>query len=139
MQRPGADPQAILPSDILCDFCMRPWTDDIPLVEGHRGSCICGDCLSTAWRAVIDAGLDDAPPPSTSEDPDTPPSWICTLCLEPRTDPAFQSPVHPESFVCRRCIRLAGRALDSDPDHNWNKPSSGAVSDRGTTADENQG
>lgn len=135
MQRPGADPQAILPSDILCDFCMRSWTDEIPLVEGHQGSCICGDCLSTAWRAVIDAGINDAPPPTTSEAPDAPPSWVCTLCLEPRTDPAFQSPVRPEAFVCRRCIRLAGRALHSDPDHDWHKPSSGAVSDRGAAAD----
>ena len=52
-------------------------------------------------------------------------------CLEPRRDPAFQSPVREEAFVCRRCIRLAGRALDGDPDHDWTKPSSGAVADRG--------
>ena len=57
MHRPGADPEAILPSDILCDFCTRPWSDDIPLVEGHQGSCICGKCLATAWQAVIDAGV----------------------------------------------------------------------------------
>ena len=136
MHRPGADPEAILPSDVLCDFCARPWTDGAPMVEGHRGSCICGDCLATAWRAVIDAGVDDRPP----EDPDRPadaaPLWTCALCLEPRSDPAFQSPIRPEAFICRRCIRLAGRALDGDPDHDWSKPSSGAVSERGRSASE---
>ena len=130
MHRPGADPEAILPSDILCDFCTRPWSDDIPLVEGHQGSCICGKCLTTAWRAVIDAGINDAPAQTPEEDITSGPTWLCALCLEPRRDPAFQSPVREEAFVCRRCIRLAGRALDGDPDHDWTKPSSGAVADR---------
>lgn len=125
MHRPGADPAAMLPTDILCDFCARPWQDDIAMVEGHRGSCICGDCLATAWRAVIEGGLDDAPAPKAGEEP-----WTCTLCLEQRTDPAFRSPVREEALICRRCIRLASRALDDDPDHDWRKPSSGAVADR---------
>ena len=36
MHRPGADLAAMLPTDILCDFCARPWQDDIAMVEGHR-------------------------------------------------------------------------------------------------------
>lgn len=132
MHRPGADTDAMLPTDILCDFCTRPWTDEIPMVEGHQGSCICGDCLTTAWRAVIDAGIDDAPPQSAQTSEEGEPAWKCSLCLEAREDPAFRSPIREEALVCRRCIRLAGRALDSDPDHAWNKPSSGAVSERGT-------
>ncbi len=129
MHRPGADTDAMLPTDILCDFCTRPWTDEVPMVEGHQGSCICGDCLATAWRSVIDAGIDDAPAQAAEE---SEPAWKCSLCLEAREDPAFRSPIREEALVCRRCIRLAGRALDSDPDHDWRKPSSGAVSERGT-------
>jgi hypothetical protein len=133
MHRPGSNPDAMLPSDILCDFCERPWSDDLPMVEGHRGSCICGPCLAVAWSAVVDGGLDDAPPPP--DDPDGPPSWTCALCLEPRRDPAFASPMRPEAFVCRRCIRLAGRALHDDPSVDWTKPSSGSVADRARPED----
>ena len=59
---------------------------------------------------MIDAGVDDRPrrtrivrPTHLRPGP---------ACLEPRSDPAFQSPIRPEAFICRRCIRLAGRALD---------------------------
>lgn len=136
MHRPGSNPDAMLPSDILCDFCERAWTDEVPMVEGHRGSCICGPCLTVAWQAVIDGGLDDAPPQPPEDSIDTPPAWICALCLEPRRDPAFQSPLRDEAFVCRRCIRLAGRALHDDPGIDWSKPSTGAVSDRARPDDD---
>ena len=52
MHRPGADPVDLNPEDFWCDFCRRPWSDQVPFVEGHRGSCICGNCLSMAWIAV---------------------------------------------------------------------------------------
>lgn len=129
MHRPGSNPDAMLPSDILCDFCERPWSDEVPMVEGHRGSCICGPCLTVAWRSVIDGGLDDAPAQPPEDSIETP-AWTCALCLEPRRDPAFQSPVRAEAFICRRCIRLAGRALHDDDAVDWAKPSSGAVADR---------
>ena len=35
MQRPGTDPENVEMSDILCDFCLRAWTKDRPMVEGH--------------------------------------------------------------------------------------------------------
>lgn len=111
MQRPDTDPENVQPSDIVCDFCESPWSDETPLVEGHQGSCICGKCLSVAWRAVISNKMDDAPD-----------SWTCTMCLEERKDPAFRSPIRSEAIICRRCIRLAGRALDTDPDYDWSKP-----------------
>ena len=135
MHRPGSNPEAMQASDILCDFCERPWTDEVAMVEGHRGSCICGPCLSTAWRAVVDGGLDDAPPQPPEDSIETP-AWVCTLCLEPRRDPAFQSPLRSEALICRRCIRLAGRALHDDDDVDWSKPSSGAVADRAAPNDE---
>ncbi|MAD19479.1 MAG: hypothetical protein CMJ52_04565 [Planctomycetaceae bacterium] len=75
--------------------------------------------------------MDDAPPQTPEDDVVSGPAWVCTMCLEPRRDPAFRSPVREEALVCRRCIRLAGRALARDPDHDWTRPSSDAVSDRG--------
>ena len=117
MHRPDADPNAMLPSDILCDFCSRSWSDDMAMVEGHQGSCICGQCLTVAWHSVIEARQNDAPPQSEEG------TWACTMCLEHRKDAAFRSQVREEALICRRCIGLAARALDLDPDHNWARPS----------------
>ena len=116
MHRPGTNPDDVEPSDILCDFCERPWSEEIPFVEGHQGSCICGNCLTVAWAAVIQGGLDDSP----EHDEENP--WTCTMCLEHRKDPAYQSPLREAALICRRCIRLSARALDTDPDHPWAKP-----------------
>jgi hypothetical protein len=44
------------------------------------------------------------------------------MCLEERSDPLFRSPIRDEALICRRCVRLAARALDIDPDHAWTKP-----------------
>lgn len=123
MHRPGANPDAMLPSDILCDFCQRPWGEDVSMVEGHQGSCICSQCLAAAWQSVINAEIDDAPPPAPEG---AEPSWKCTMCLEPREDPAFRSPIREEAIVCGRCIRLAGRALGTDPDIDWERPKPGS-------------
>ena len=119
MQRPGTNPQDVQHSDILCDFCHREWADDVAMIEGHQGSCICGKCLTVAFHAVVGAGQDDTPRETGSDDE---PGCKCTMCLEERTDRVFQSPMYPEAFICRRCIGLSARALDSDPDHAWTRP-----------------
>ena len=92
------------------------------MIEGHRGSCICGKCLTVAWNAVVGAGQDDNPQ-ETGPDGET--GCKCTMCLETRSDRVFQSPMHTEAFICRRCIGLSARALDSDPDHAWTRPKGG--------------
>ena len=116
MHKEGTNPDNVQPTDILCDFCGTAWNEQIPVVEGHQGSCICGKCLHVAWDAVVTHKLNDAPP-QTEEG-----AWACTMCLEPRKDPAFNSPIREEAFICRRCIRMAGHILDTDPDHDWSKP-----------------
>ncbi len=45
------------------------------------------------------------------------------MCLEDRTDAKFQSDAYPEAVICRRCIRMAAKALERDPDSNWTNPS----------------
>lgn len=116
MRREGTNPDHVEMSDVLCDFCRREWTLDRPLIEGHHGSCICGDCLAAAFRRVAIEGGDDATP-----------GYRCTMCLEARSDPCYRSPAYPEAFVCRRCIKLAATALERDPDHAWRRPTGPAT------------
>jgi hypothetical protein len=112
MRRPGSDPDHLAMTDILCDFCRREWTEERPMVEGHQGSCICGPCLTTAYRATV---LDEAPA--------TPGSGArCALCLEDRADPMWDSPVEPGTRACRRCVRQSAAVLQKDPDSRWRRP-----------------
>ncbi len=121
MHKPGTDPANVQMSDIICDFCRRPWTEDAPMMEGHQGSCICGNCLSLAFAEVVRQGDNVA-----GED-----DWLCALCLERSVDreaqnragePGWRSPLHEEATICRRCIKLASGVLQKDADHDWTKP-----------------
>ena len=121
MQRPGVDPSNVQMSDILCDFCHRAWSEDEPMVEGHRGSCICGRCLTVAYTDAIIGG--------TGETSDA----RCVMCLEDERDraamkrggqPCWRSPLHESAVICGRCIELAATALQKDGDFTWSKPSS---------------
>ena len=111
MRKPGTDENNVQMSDVICDFCHAEWTDDLPIIEGHHGSCICGKCLTVAYSDVV---LHDS---NTG-----PAAYKCTMCLEERPDPAWQSPLQPEAIVCRRCIKLAAGALHKDTDYAWKKP-----------------
>ena len=101
----------MLPSDFLCDFCGREWDGEGPIVEGHRGSLICGDCLAAAYRAVV---LDSQPT--------APPGYTCTLCLETRPDAGWSSPTLAEFSACQRCIKQSAAVLAKDKDMGWKKP-----------------
>ena len=111
MQRPGTDPNNVQMSDILCDFCHAEWVEELPLVEGHHGSVVCGKCLTVAYRAVVQAGINSGPEGSK-----------CTMCLETRDEPAWQSPMYPEAVICKRCINLAAGALSKDKESGWVRP-----------------
>ncbi len=122
MHRPGTDPDNVQMTDIMCDFCHRAWTEEAPMMEGHQGSCICGNCLSLAYAEVVNAGE------NVAGDDD----WLCALCLERSVDrealnragePGWRSPLHEEATICRRCIKLAAGVLQKDPDHKWARPS----------------
>jgi len=107
-------------SDVLCDFCRHEWIEDRPMIEGHHGSCICGDCLSAAYAAVVlrGEGADQR-------------AAACTMCLETAAaraelgrgdEPGWRHRSNPEAAICRRCIKLAAGALHKDPDFPWAKP-----------------
>ncbi|MDZ4831632.1 MAG: ClpX C4-type zinc finger protein [Phycisphaerae bacterium] len=119
MRREGTDPNNVQMSDVLCDFCHQPWTEDLPLIEGHHGSCICGACLTAAYRHVSIESNDDRSPQRTGE---LATDSVCTMCLETREDPHYRSPTQPLAIVCRRCIKLAAGALEHDPDFGWKRP-----------------
>jgi len=111
MRKPGTDPENVQMSDVLCDFCHREWTDDLPVIEGHQGSIICGNCITVAYRVVM-----------LNKESTATPGYTCTMCLETRPDPAWASPSHSEAVACKRCINQAAATLSKDKDYNWQKP-----------------
>ena len=120
MRKPGTDESNVQMSDVLCDFCRREWTEDIPMLEGHHGSCVCGRCLTVAYTEVVLNGNDSAPA-----------EYKCPMCLEANADrealdrasqPGWRSPLNEEAVICRRCIELAATSLDKDRDFDWKKP-----------------
>ena len=122
MRKPGTDESNVQMSDVLCDFCRREWTEDLPMVEGHQGSCICGRCLTVAYASVVAHDTSAAPQ-----------DFACALCLEKAADrkalkrenePGWQSPLHPEAAICRRCIKQSAGVLTKDKESGWVKPKS---------------
>jgi hypothetical protein len=120
MLRPGANPEDVRMSDVLCDFCRSPWSSTRPMIEGHRGSVICGHCLAVACAAITGEGGDAA-----ADD------YFCIMCRENAADrtaldradeTGWRSPAHTEAVICRRCIEQAAGALEKDPDHDWRRP-----------------
>ncbi len=112
MHRPGADPNNMTAEDFLCDFCGSPWADDRPMIEGHRGSCLCVKCLSVAYRVLaID---DDGVEPSADTK--------CVLCLtEGGEFPLWESP-STGAMGCAQCVKRAAGVMHKDPDIPWTKP-----------------
>ena len=86
-------------------------TPSRPLIEGHHGSHLCGECLSLAYLAVAHEGRDDRKE-----------GVACTMCLETREDEHWRSPEHPDSMMCRRCIKQSATALEKDKDYTWRRP-----------------
>lgn len=98
----------------LCDFCRTPWDGAGPMVEGHRGSLICGKCLRIAFTELVLAAAGEPSPEP------------CTMCLEVRSDRTWTSPVHDSARICRRCANQSGRILAKDKDMGWPLPTAGS-------------
>ncbi len=97
---------------ICCDFTGQVWDQEIPMIEGHRGSVISIAALALAVEQALP----------------TPVSVACTLCLrtvEPGTriwsHPAPPPEANREAVVCWDCIRQADRAFAKDPDVDWER------------------
>ncbi|MBX9737306.1 MAG: hypothetical protein K2X32_10315 [Phycisphaerales bacterium] len=104
-----------------CDFCLQSWSEDRPMIEGHKGSLVCCKCLTAAYADVVYAGqgvMGVAGPlkEMMGQGPG------CTMCLERRAELYWQSPVVDDALICRRCLRQAVTALESDPDFGYTRP-----------------
>ncbi len=99
---------------ISCDFCGTDWDEVIPMIEGHRGSVMCLDCLKRA--------MDDAAPGGEE--------FTCTMCLQtfPGTvrhwshpSPAPSPGLNPGAVICWSDIRQAAKAFhkDKEVDFRW--------------------
>jgi len=96
-----------------CDFCTMAWDENRQMVEGHRGSLICSQCLSIAFTEVVH--LDSGYLPTPKE--------VCILCLETGRDGFhWQSPLDSSVLACRRCIKQSAGVLHKDPETDWKKP-----------------
>ena len=79
------------------------------MVEGHRGSLICGDCLAAAYRALVLEGAAAAL------------GYTCTLCLEARQDGGWRG-ARADTTACLRCVKQSAAVLAKDKDQGWKKP-----------------
>lgn len=96
-----------------CDFCRSAWDENLAMVEGHRGSIICGRCLAVAYAELVH--LRSGRPCQPEEK--------CILCLEEqRTDLHWESPVYPGVLACKRCVKQSAGVLHKDKDIAWAKP-----------------
>jgi hypothetical protein len=109
MQRPNANPDDMQPGDFACDFCLKPWDGASPVVEGHRGSLICGDCLAAAYRLL---GLQNGG--------NAPDGYTCVMCLEERKEPGWAGATG--AVVCKRCGKQSAAVLANNTDYKWIKP-----------------
>lgn len=97
---------------LACDFCGTDWDQVKPMIEGHRGSIVCLDCLG---RAVEAAAAADA-------------AFKCTMCQQDRepATPVYRNPApdeqaNIEAALCWDCIQQADRAFSKDPDTEWER------------------
>ncbi len=114
MFRPGTDETNVQYEDVLCNFCRRSWDPDDPtrpLIEGHHGSHLCGECLALAYQAVVLENKSDRVA-----------GVACTMCLEERDDECWRSPEFHDAVLCRRCVKQSATALEKDKDYQWTRP-----------------
>ncbi len=94
-----------------CDFCCRAWAEDLPMVEGHRGSLICGECLTMAFSAVNGAGAQVMGDQGS-----------CALCLQYKSTAAYESPTVPGCWACQECITRSAVLMERDNEVGWTRP-----------------
>ena len=110
MHRDGTDPENVQLEDILCDFCSEAaWAAGSPCIEGHRGSVICGKCLSVAFVSIVTCKVEEQ-------------EAECVMCLEKRATPMWKG-LRDEALICRRCVKQSAGVLQNSPAYDWSKPS----------------
>lgn len=111
MLRDGCDESALEPTDFLCDFCLQSWAPSRALVEGHRGACLCSQCLKVAYVSLV-----------LMKESSAAEGYTCRLCRELRDEPGWASPIDETVCVCSRCVRQSAGVLSKDPDVDFVRP-----------------
>lgn len=107
------DPNAEGNAYFKCDYCRSPWSEDRPMVEGHKGSLICAPCLTVGYAQVV-VHQNGVPPGDHG---------ACTLCLMHKdAEPHWSSPIDESVLACHECLVRAAVTLDKDPDFDWAIP-----------------
>jgi hypothetical protein len=91
---------------VSCDFCGTDWNGASPVIEGHRGSVICLECLKAALGELC-AGAG---------------TFKCVLCLREPINAAVERwshPAHPRTFACKGCVHQSAEVFDADEDVDW--------------------
>lgn len=93
------------------------------MVEGHKGSLVCSQCLTLAFDELWNRGGGERPEKVAADAPaQAVAAATCVMCLEQRDEPYWHSPAHPESGICKRCTKQAVVMLERDPDAEWKRP-----------------
>ncbi|MEM9558878.1 MAG: hypothetical protein AAF995_01120 [Planctomycetota bacterium] len=112
MQREDAHPESMDMGDFLCDYCEQAWSLERHMVEGHRGACVCSNCLTIAWTEIVAGDVSDQPEPEEA----------CALCRETgRAEAHWRSPMTGK-LACKRCVKQSAGVLHKDRDIEWSKP-----------------
>lgn len=96
--------------ELACDFCGVTWDQVKPMIEGHRGSILCLECLAKAIEQAEESKE----------------AFTCTMCRVEREEgmkvwrgeqlPGVQLP-----GVCWDCVQQADRAFGKDADVDWTR------------------
>ncbi len=90
---------------ISCDYCGTDWDEIKPMIEGHRGSVLCLNCLKIALADLR---------PADEE-------FFCNLCVREKIAvgtlrwTSLATGVH----ACQSCIHQAAGTFSKDPDVDW--------------------
>ncbi len=97
---------------LACDFCGTDWDMEIPMIEGHKGSILCLNCLARAIDEAKDATE----------------GFMCTMCRQdydagqkcyaPIERPAN---ANPDAVICWDCLQQADRTFARDKDTEWER------------------
>lgn len=88
---------------ISCDFCGADWDEVKPMIEGHRGSVLCLECLKLARPKLA---------PSDT-------AFECRLCIQekPAGTMSWSGTAiggAPAARVCKPCVEQATRAFTKE-------------------------
>ncbi len=97
---------------IACDFTGIDWDEQIPMIEGHRGSVLSLQALAMAVEGAGEAAE----------------NFECVMCKRAYEagEKSWRHPdppenANPHAVICWDCIQQADRGFARDPDTPWER------------------